>query len=158
MATQYAFITRWQLRAPLAAVWDSIQQSMQWPEWWKGVVKVQEIEKGNEDGIGGVREYTWKSVLPYKLAFNMRLTESEHHKRLKGEAFGELEGVGEWFFREQEGITYVEYHWTVITNKAWMNTFSFLLKPAFDYNHDVVMSWGAKGLAQKLNAELISYR
>jgi hypothetical protein len=158
MATQYSFITRWQLRAPLPAVWDSIHTSTEWPVWWKGVVEVREIEQGNSDGIGGVREYTWKSILPYKLAFYMRLTESEHHKRLKGEAFGELEGVGEWFFREADGITFVEYHWTVITNKAWMNTFSFLLKPAFDYNHDVVMRWGAEGLARKLNAELISCR
>jgi hypothetical protein len=39
-----------------------------------------------------------------------------------------------------------------------MNYLSFLLKPAFNYNHDVVMNWGAKGLAKKLNAELISYK
>ncbi len=157
MAEKYSFITRWQFRSPLQPVWDAIYTSLEWPEWWKGVLQVRELDKGDEKGIGGVREYTWKSILPYKLAFNMRLKEIEPFQKLKGEAFGELEGMGEWFFEEKEGITYVEYHWTVITNKAWMNYLSFLLKPAFDYNHDVVMSWGAKGLAKKIGAELISY-
>jgi hypothetical protein len=32
------------------------------------------------------------------------------------------------------------------------------MKPLFKYNHDVVMKWGAKGLAKKLNAELISFK
>ena len=157
MATQYAFITRWQIKAPLEQVWNAIHDSLEWPNWWKGVVAVKEIEKGDAKGIGGIREYTWRSVLPYQLAFNMRLTELETHRRIKGEAFGELEGVGEWFFEEKNGVTYIQYHWTVFTNKAWMNYLSFMLKPAFNYNHDVVMGWGAKGLARKLQAELISY-
>lgn len=157
MATQYAFITRWQLKASLADVWDAVYQSMEWPQWWKGVVRVTELEHGAEDGIGSVRSYTWKSVLPYQLSFNMRLTEQEQYKRIRGRAFGELEGEGEWFFEEKEGIVSIQYRWTVVTNKAWMNYLAFLLKPAFHYNHDVVMSWGARGLARKLQAELISY-
>ena len=158
MATEYAFITRWQIKAPLPQVWSVIYSSLDWPDWWKGVQSVTEIEKGDNAGIGSVRSYTWRSVLPYTLSFQMRLVEIETYKRMKGQAFGELEGEGEWFFEEKNGITYIEYHWTVFTNKAWMNYFSFMLKPAFQYNHDVVMSWGARGLAAKLNAELVSYQ
>ncbi|NCI46486.1 SRPBCC family protein [Sediminibacterium soli] len=157
MATEYAFITRWQLKAPVDQVWLAIYESLEWPLWWKGVVAVTELQKGDATGVGSVRNYTWRSVLPYRLSFNMRLTEIHDHRFMKGKAFGELEGVGEWAFEEKEGITFVQYNWTVITNKSWMNWFSFLLKPAFNYNHDVVMRWGAEGLARKLNAELISY-
>lgn len=157
MATQYSFITRWQLKAPLEEVWDAVYQSMEWPQWWKGVVSVTELAQGDVDGIGSVRTYTWKSILPYKLSFNMRLTEQEKYKRIKGLAFGELEGEGEWFFEEKEGVVLIQYHWKVFTNKTWMNYLAFLLKPAFNYNHDVVMGWGARGLAKKLQAELISY-
>jgi hypothetical protein len=157
MATEYAFITHWQIKAPLGQVWDAIYASLDWPLWWKGVLDVKELQKGDEDGIDSIREYTWRSILPYKLAFNMRLTELEKHRRMKGKAFGELEGEGEWFFEEKDGITYIQYNWTVFTNKSWMNYLAFIMKPAFSYNHDVVMSWGAKGLAKKLNAELLSY-
>lgn len=155
---KYSFITRWQIKAPVEQVWNAIYESTDWPNWWKGVLAVKEIEKNDANGINGVREYTWKSVLPYKLAFNMRLLKREELKYMYGEAFGELEGKGEWFFSEQDGVTYVQYNWDVYTNKAWMNYLSFMLKPAFQYNHDVVMRWGAEGLAKKLNAELVSYK
>jgi hypothetical protein len=156
MPTEYFFITKWRLEAPLEKVWDAIYNSTEWPTWWKGVIDVKQIEFAKE-GMNAVRQYTWKSALPYTLSFQMRLTEMELHKKLSGIAFGELQGKGTWYFKQEKEITYVEYHWNVITTKAWMNTFSFLLKPAFQYNHNVVMKWGAFGLAQKLNAHLISF-
>jgi hypothetical protein len=127
----------------------------EWPQWWRGVQSVIEIEKNDSAGINGVRNYTWESVLPYKLTFSMRLTEKEPLKRLKGIAIDELEGDGEWLFRETDGIVYVEYNWNVITTKKWMNTFAFLLKPIFALNHNVVMHWGGKGLAKKLGVTLL---
>ncbi len=155
MATQYAFISRWQIQAPVEAVWESIHDSLSWPSWWKGVISVTEIEKGDAEGVGGIREYTWGSIMPYKLSFRMKLTELDKFTRMKGVAFGELEGDGEWFFEEKKGVTHIAYHWTVFSNKPWMNYLAFLLKPLFIFNHNIVMGWGAKGLAKKLNATLI---
>ncbi|HVZ24928.1 MAG TPA: SRPBCC family protein [Sediminibacterium sp.] len=156
MSVSYAFITRWQFQCPLPQVWEVLHDSLAWPQWWKGVLAVQETDPGDAQGINGVREYTWQSVLPYRLRFSMRLTELETHRRMKGLAFGELEGVGEWFLYEKDGVTFVTYYWTVYTNKPWMNRWSFLLKPVFRYNHNVVMRWGAEGLARKLNCTLLS--
>jgi hypothetical protein len=158
MQEKYSFITKWQIKAPVKDVWDAIYNSLEWPQWWKGVIASHELEKGDNRGINGIREYTWKSALPYKLKFKSKLLEREDNKRLYGVAFGELEGEGTWYFYHKDGITHLQYDWHVFTNKKWMNTFSFILKPLFKYNHDVVMKWGAKGLAKKLNAELISYK
>jgi hypothetical protein len=36
-----------------------------------------------------------------------------------------------------------------------MNTFSFLLRPVFALNHNIVMYWGGKGLAKKLGTTLL---
>jgi hypothetical protein len=155
--SDYSFITRWQIAAPVAEVWDLIYESAGWPQWWKGVERVKIIKENDATGINGIRKYTWKSALPYKLSFTMKLVEKTDHKLLRGIAFGELEGDGTWHFNEEKGITKVQYNWNVKTNKAWMNYFSFVLKPLFKFNHDVVMKWGAKGLAKKLNAKLISY-
>ena len=115
------------------------------------------IEENDASGVNGVREYTWKSVLPYSLKFKMRLVERKEPLYMRGIAFGELEGEGVWTLEHRGDITYIQYNWNVITNKAWMNYFSFLLKPLFKYNHDVVMRWGAEGLARKLNAQLVGY-
>ena len=155
MKTQYSFVTKWEIEASLHQVWDAIYNSLEWPQWWKGVVSVEEIEKEDANGINGVKAYTWKSVLPYKLKFTMRLTEKQPMKRLKGIAFGELEGQGEWTFNEQKGKIQIQYNWDVYTKKAWMNYLSFLLKTVFRYNHNVVMHRGAIGLAKKLNAKLL---
>jgi hypothetical protein len=155
METQYSFVTNWEIEASLQEVWNAIYNSPEWPKWWKGVVSVEEIEKEDVNGLNSVKAYIWKSVLPYKLAFTMRLTEKEPMRRLKGIAFGELEGEGEWTFSEQNRIIKLQYNWNVYTKKAWMNYLSFVLKPVFKYNHNVVMHWGAVGLAKKLNAKLL---
>src|SRR5664279_3018627 len=110
METQYSFVTNWELESPLQEVWDAVYNSFEWPQWWKGVLSVEEIEKEDANGINGVNAYTWKSALPYKLAFTMRLTEKLPMKRLKGIAFGELEGQGEWIFKEQKGIIQIQYN------------------------------------------------
>ena len=155
MPSQYSFVTNWELQAPLQDVWEAIYNSLEWPQWWRGVKSVTEIKPNDASGINGTRNYKWKSFLPYELSFSMQLTEREELKRLKGIAFGELEGTGEWFFTEHEGTVHLQYHWNIITNKRWMNTFAFLLKPLFKFNHDIVMHWGAIGLAKKLGTTLL---
>ena len=155
MPEQYSFVTNWELKASLEDVWETIYNSLEWPEWWKGVQSVVEIQPNDESGVNGIRTYTWKSALPYKLIFSMQLTEKEPLKRLKGVAFGELEGTGEWLFSEHNGIVHVQYNWNIITTKKWMNTFAFLLKPVFKFNHNVVMHWGGEGLAKKLGTTLL---
>jgi hypothetical protein len=157
MKTQYSFVTTWELKASLPSIWEAIYNSTDWSNWWQGVVSVEEISVGDKNGIGTIRAYTWKSVLPYQLTFAIKLTEIEIHKKLSGIAFGELEGNGTWVFEEKNGVTKITYYWNVITNKSWMNYFSFILKPLFEYNHNIIMRWGATSLARKLDAELIRY-
>jgi hypothetical protein len=154
MPSQYSFETKWQLKGPVEEVWNAIYNSLEWPQWWKGVLSVIEIEKNDEAGINGVRNYTWKSALPYKLNFNIKLIEKNPLQSLKGIAFGELEGSGEWLFNQKDSIVCVQYNWNVIITKKWMNTFSFLLKPLFRINHNIVMRWGGQCLAKKLGTSI----
>jgi hypothetical protein len=155
MPAQYSFVTNWELKAPLEEVWDTIYNSLEWPQWWQGVKSVVEIKPNDAGGVNGVRAYTWKSALPYRLTFSMQLTENEFLKKLKGIAFGELEGTGEWHFSEHNGIVHVQYNWDIVTTKKWMNAFAFLLKPLFRFNHNIVMHWGGTGLAKKLGTTLL---
>jgi hypothetical protein len=75
---------------------------------------------------------------------------------IEGEAVGELTGTGRWRLAEREGITEVRYDWNVSTTKAWMNLLAPVARPLFKWNHDVVMNWGAEGLARRLGVERLS--
>lgn len=155
MPENYSFTTNWYVKAPLEQVWEAIYKSEDWPQWWKGVVSVKETEKGDERGIGSIREYRIKSPMHYTLFFRLLLTDREEYKYLSGNASGELEGVGAWHFSREGDQTHVQCEWNVHTNIKWMNSFAFLLKPVFRFNHSMVMKWGAKSLAKKLGVEVL---
>jgi len=126
-----------------------------WPQWWKYVRAVQEIQKGDLNGIGAIRRYTWTSCLPYTLTFDMRTTLVERPYRLEGEAVGELTGSGRWRLHSTGDVTRVRYDWEVATTRAWMNALAPLLAPAFKWNHHQVMAEGGRSLAKLLGVSFL---
>lgn len=158
MDAPYSFTTHWQIKAPLEKVWNVLYDTASWPDWWKGVIDVKKIREGDADDIGVVYAFKWKGGnLPYSLSFTIELKEKEKQKMLRGQVSGELEGQGHWRFEENDGVCHVYHSWQVRTKKEWMTRFAWLLRPVFRHNHDKVMEWGAKGLANLLNATLISF-
>jgi uncharacterized protein YndB with AHSA1/START domain len=182
VVSEYSFLTTWCLEASIEPVWDAIHDSERWPQWWRGVEKVVEIEPAGENDTGQVAEYTWKSRLPYELRFLMRSTRSERPHLLEGEASGELAGTGRWrlfeapFAREalpgwgrapnltsgrartpgDVRATAVLYEWDVRTTRAWMHLLAPVARPIFAWNHDHVMRNGAEGLSRLLGARLLT--
>jgi uncharacterized protein YndB with AHSA1/START domain len=146
----YSFVTRWRAQAPVEKVWEPIAASDRWPEWWPGVEAVELLEPGDADGVGALRRFRWKSKLPYRLTFDMRTTLVDRPRRLEGRAEGELAGTGVWTLEPDGEWTKVRYDWNVATTKAWMNLLAPVARPLFAWNHDVVMGWGAEGLARRL--------
>ena len=151
----YEFVTIWRVRAPIESIWNEIHHSTEWPKWWKGVESVIEIRKGDERGVGSIHQYTWKSKLPYRLSFDMETIRVEPPLLLEGIARGELQGRGLWQFSSEGKETIVRYDWRVETTKQWMNLLAPIARPLFEWNHNVVMTWGAKGLAQRLGATVV---
>jgi len=152
----YEFVTIWRVKAPIETVWNEIYHSDEWPTWWKGVESVVELRKGDEKGVGSIRRYTWKSKLPYRLSFDMQTIRIEPPRLLEGVAMGELQGRGLWQLSTEGSETIVRYDWIVETTKQWMNLLSPIARPLFEWNHNVVMNWGAEGLAKRLGVSLIA--
>ena len=53
----------------------------------------------------------------------------------------------------------IESVWSEIsvqTTKGWMNLLAPIARPVFSWNHNVVMNWGAKGLASRLGTGVVS--
>jgi hypothetical protein len=149
----YEFLTQWQVRAPVHNVWDIIFHSERWPEWWRGLMQVVELERGDEDGVGNLRRYTWQGMLPYRITFDIRTTRISEPELLQGAASGDLEGTGTWRIHDEDGITSIRCHWEVSTTKRWMNLVAPLARPLFRWNHDRIMAWGETGLIRRLTQE-----
>lgn len=153
----YEFVTNWTLNAPIDKVWAEIKDSESWPDWWRGVLKVEKLRDGDERGVGSVHRSTWKSALPYKIVFDSEVVSISEMESIEIRAFGELEGRGLWTVSADEnGPTNVRYDWQVETNKVWMRVLAPILKPFFRWNHDVIMSWGGQGLTRRLDCEILS--
>jgi len=149
---RYKFVTAWQVRAPVERVWDAIYHAERWPQWWKGVLDVQTLKPAGPDGLGGLTRYVWKSALLYELVIDTTTTALEEPFSMDGKSTGELEGEGHWRFSSEGDVTTVRYEWNVATTKAWMNLLAPLMRPAFAWNHDVVMRQGGEGLRRLLEA------
>lgn len=149
----YQFTTNWLFKAPLENVWHEIKQMDEWPTWWTYVSKVECLRQGDVDEINSIRRITWRTALPYSLTFDSELLAMERFKRMEGRAFGELEGTGIWIFSKEDSFTAVKYVWTVKTTKWWMNFFSFIARPIFEWNHDKVMEAGYIGLKKRLEKD-----
>jgi hypothetical protein len=74
---------------------------------------------------------------------------------MEGIARGELDGSGVWNLSKDGEYTTARYDWQVDTTKPWMNLITPIARPLFKWNHDIVMSWGARGLAGRLGAAVI---
>lgn len=153
---EYAFLTTWLLDCPRQPVWEAIHDQERWPEWWRGVEEAEKVRRGENGDIGSVARMVWKSLLPYRVCFEVTTTRVEHPHLLEGRAVGELEGVGRWRLYEQAGVTAVLYEWNVRTTKLWMNAGAPLLRPVFEWNHDWVMRRGGEGIARLLGCRLLA--
>jgi hypothetical protein len=157
MRRRYRFLTTWCVAAPIQDVWDVISASDRYPEWWKGVRRVTELEPGGEHGVGALVRFEWRSWLPYSLQFDLRVTRSEPPYLLEAQARGELAGVGVWRLYENPAGSALVYSWEVSATRDWMKRMAPLGRPLFAWNHDHVMRQGARGLADRLGVELVAY-
>ena len=152
----YRFLTTWLLDSPREPVFDAIYDQASWPSWWRGVDEASEVRPGDESGVGTVARMVWKSLLPYRVEFEVTTTHVERPHLLQADAVGELTGVGRWRLFEEEGATAVVYEWNVATTRAWMNLLAPVARPVFEWNHDWVMARGGEGIADLLGCRLLA--
>jgi uncharacterized protein YndB with AHSA1/START domain len=156
MEAHYAFGTRWWIGAPRDDVFEVLHASERWPEWWDGLERVVKLEEGDAEGRGSLGRYTWRSVIGYRLSFEMRITRVERPDVMEGRASGDLDGTGAWRLTTEGDATVVVFEWRVRTTRPWMNLLAPVARPLFRWNHDRLMRSGGEGLARRLGAPLFS--
>lgn len=152
---RYSFVTCWKVKAKMDEVWNAIYDTDHWPEWWKGVEEVKQIQCPNSPCL---HQITTRSNYDRPVSFNLRITSVEKNKFIKAETSGEFKGKAIWEFEEQsDGTIMIKYKWNAIQKTSFKNLLSPISSTILQWHHDTVMQWGAKGLANKLHAGLIEY-
>ena len=156
---KYHFVTEFSVTADREQVWEELSDPSDWPTWWRWLKRVDVHDEGGPDHLGGRYTYAFGTALPYTLSFQVLVTQVQRPSYLLGEASGELQGAGHWQLENAEGGgTDVTYVWLVETTKRWMNVLAPIGRPAFSWNHDVLMRDFAKGVARITDSELRSVR
>jgi hypothetical protein len=144
------------LETSRVAAWGVLEDPLRWPEWWRGVERVNELDGGDGRRVGSRYRIAWRSRIPYELEFDFTVRRVDPPCCMEGEATGDLAGSGCWRLFQQDGVTAVLYEWNVSTTKPWMRAVGPIARPIFERNHDLVMRWGGEGLARRLGVELLA--
>lgn len=105
-------------------------------------LKVEELEPGQENGLGRRFRLHTKALLPYTLDWESCAIESRPPNRLAIRATSDLNGRGIWTIRQKGNFTEVEFDWKLTAEKPLMRYLSFFLKPVFSANHRWAMRRG----------------
>lgn len=154
-SADYKFLTVWKFDTPLQKIFDVVHDTDTYHLWWRGQGKVERIKGGNAMGVGAVRKFRTRSVLPYTLTYTGTVLEVEPYTKVVGTVEGELEGMGTWYFDYDGHTSTVKYQWIVKTNSRMMNVLTPVMRRVFEWNHNVVMRWGGEGLAKYIGCNLI---
>lgn len=148
---EYHFITQWPITGTVKEVAEVLSQATDLVRWWPSVyLDVQEVEAGDENGIGKVVDLYTKGWLPYTLRWSFRVTESSYPYGFTLEAWGNFIGRGIWTLEQQGEWVNVVYDWKIRAGKPLLRSLSFLLKPVFSANHHWAMRMGEESLKLEL--------
>jgi hypothetical protein len=152
MATnEYHFLTDWRVQGTTQEVSDILEDALDLPRWWPSVyLEVEELEPGDERGVGRVIGLLTKGWLPYTLRWKFRITESNHPRGFSLRAFGDFEGTGVWTLTQDGEFVNIIYDWRIRADKPLLKALSFLLKPIFKANHRWAMARGLESLRLEL--------
>lgn len=150
-SNQYSFRTHWQVESTLEEVNAILSNAPDLARWWPSVyLDVQELAKGDVDGVGKVVSLYTKGWLPYTLRWQFRVTRNSYPHGFELEACGDFIGRGVWTFRQAGPTVEIEYLWEVMADKPLLRRLSWLFKPVFAANHHWAMRQGYESLLLEL--------
>ncbi len=151
MLNEYHFITDWRVRCTPAEAYDLISHPLEYSRWWPAVyLRVEELEPGDESGIGRRVRFHTKGWLPYTLLWESCAVRAERPNLLTIRATGDFDGRGIWHFAGDGDFTNITFDWRLSADKPLLRYLSPALKPAFSANHRWAMKQGEKSLELEL--------
>jgi len=148
----YDWRTEWTIPAPLPVVYEAMTSREAVREWWPDMELVD--DSGDDDlRVGSTVSFqvhqapeVARLAPPFKI--HCLYTDVEPQSRLRETVTGDLSGVLEVLFHEQEDNTGVTFSWYVrVTNPA-LNLLGYVAERMYRHSHDRVMESGERGLSE----------
>jgi Polyketide cyclase / dehydrase and lipid transport len=136
----YRFSSVWFVDARPEDAFDVLSDLGDYPKWWP---EVREIWRIDDDTV----EARARSLLPYDLRFTMRRGRQDRDAGvLQTDMTGELEGYSRFTISPAGHGSRLLFEEEVVTNKASLNRLAPIARPAFKWNHSLMMRHGLAGL------------
>ena len=136
----YSFRTEWHLAAPAGTVYDILERLPDYPAWWP---EVREVTPAGPEAFALVV----RSTLPYSLHFVTSKGRRDPEQRvLEANLTGDLSGFSRWTVRETANGAVALFEEEVEANKTLLRKLAAVARPAFRYNHKLMMRHGERGL------------
>ena len=150
-SNDYHFITHWRVQSSLEEISQILADGPGLARWWPSVyLEVEQIQPGDERGVGRVVGLYTKGWLPYTLRWQFRVVEDRCPHGFTLEAWGDFVGRGIWTFEQDGPWVNITYDWKVQADKPLLRYFSFIIKPVFSANHRWAMKKGEESLELEL--------
>ena len=147
----YLLTTRWTVAGRLDQVAATFKDLEAFPRWWRPVfLNALLVKEGATDGNGRVAAVTTRGFLPYVLQWRIQIVDTNEPFGFSFRASGDLDGSGQWTFRQQGDQVHVELVWTVAIQKLVLKQLSPVLTPLFIRNHRWAMACGERGLQNEV--------
>jgi uncharacterized protein YndB with AHSA1/START domain len=135
----YRFQNVWRLTHDARSVYEALADGERYPEWWP---QVREAKRLDED----TGEVICQSVLPYRLRMVARRVVSDPVAlRLRAALSGDLVGWAEWQITPSGSGSVARFSQQVDTT-GFLRRATPLARPIFNWNHEVMMRGGERGL------------
>jgi uncharacterized protein YndB with AHSA1/START domain len=148
----YDWRTEWTIPAPMPIVYEAMTSREAVREWWPDMELVE--DNGDDDlEVGSTVSFrVHQAPEVARLAPPFRIhclyTDVESEKRLRETVNGDLSGVLETLFHEQQDGIHITFSWYVrVTNPA-LNLLGYVAERMYRHSHDSVMKSGEKGLSE----------
>ena len=140
----YEFRSDWVLAAPFDDVYTVLEDLGTYTSWWP---EIRHIEQVDDDSC----RITARSRLPYDLVFvTTRSRQDRDAGVLEARLDGDLRGFSRWTLRTSGTATLAVFEEEVEAMKPLLRTLAPVARPAFRFNHWLMMRHGRAGLRARL--------
>ncbi|MBC8440235.1 MAG: hypothetical protein H8D87_11180 [Deltaproteobacteria bacterium] len=150
----YRFNSSFNIDAPLELIWNELINYKKWPDWCKGLQRIEPLDQFDHLQKGNNIRSVWKGALPYTIVVDAVVRDFIQYSFLSFAVTGDLYGEGRCYFLPSRDNTIINFIWNVSPTKLWMKMSSPFARSVFIENHDQIVEQAVTGFTRRIEQKL----